>query len=299
MTNIYWPIYKNIEEEIIKISYIIHIDDNQLNVYSSQISSLILKASAEIESISKELYKDNGGTKTTKIRYDVDALEFLDNLWILNKKIVIISSYNSFQSIRKLQPFVKSEISSFHKKATYSWNNSYQNLKHDRANSLHFGSLKYLFDIAAALFVLNLYYKNEIYKLEKDSKATNFPINMGSELFSIKLHKWFRYDAKLNYGKKQDFDECIYLTKYTKQTFDTQRLATEEMFKKQSELFSQHPKFHKYFRTNTLEDYKGNNFMYDVLGEQEYYKIIKVTSQYHAEAYKSTEYEAILNKNNI
>jgi len=59
MTNIYWPVYKNLEDEFGKLMFSIHIDDNQMNVYSSKISDLILRASTEIESISKELYHKN------------------------------------------------------------------------------------------------------------------------------------------------------------------------------------------------------------------------------------------------
>ena len=34
MTNLYWPIYKKIEKEIVELSNHIHFDDNQLSVYS-------------------------------------------------------------------------------------------------------------------------------------------------------------------------------------------------------------------------------------------------------------------------
>ncbi len=61
MTNIYWPIYKNLESEVQKLSYSIHINDEQQKVYSSNISDIILRAATEIESISKELYITNGG----------------------------------------------------------------------------------------------------------------------------------------------------------------------------------------------------------------------------------------------
>jgi hypothetical protein len=78
-TNIYWPVYKNIESEFNNLMFNIHIDDNQLNVYSSKITDLILRSSAEIESLSKELYKLNGGTKSIeKIKYDDDAIK----LWL-------------------------------------------------------------------------------------------------------------------------------------------------------------------------------------------------------------------------
>ncbi len=300
MTNIYWPVYKNLESGLLKLSYSIHIDDKQLDVYSSFISDLILRASAEIESISKELYKSNGGTKTEKIKYDSDALELLIGLWKLEDKVVVISSPNCFQSTRELKPFVKNETSTFHGKQTFSWNNSYQNLKHDRANSLPFGSIKYLFDIMSALFILNLYYKDEVYELEKgDSKAVNFPINLGSEIFSIKLHKWFSYDGQHNYGKKEDFDECLYLTKYTDVSLEKNKEATADMMEKQRELFLKHPKFHKYLETNNIKEYKGNNLMWDVLGKEDYFNIIRVASQKQMEVLKTTEYEAVLNKNCI
>jgi hypothetical protein len=299
MTNIYWPVYKNLETEFLRLTYAIHIDDAQLAVYSSLISDLILRASAEIESISKELYKANGGTKNQKIKYDSDALEHLNNLWILEKKVVVISSINCYQTSKGLIPFAKNEVSTFHGNRTYSWNNAYQNLKHDRANSLQFGSLKYLFEIMAALFILNIYYKDESYFLEKDSKATSFPINLGSELFSIKLHKWSSYDGQHNYVKNKDFEECTYLSKYTDDSLAKSRKATEEIMNQQRELFFKHPKFHKYLTTNNIQDYKGHNLMWDVLGKDDYINMLSAAVQKPLNVFKSTEYEAILNKNII
>ena len=60
MTNIYWPVYKNLERELLSLTYSIHVDDAQLKVYSSQISDLIIRSAIEIESISKELYLKEG-----------------------------------------------------------------------------------------------------------------------------------------------------------------------------------------------------------------------------------------------
>ena len=56
MINLYWPIYKNLEREFIELSNWIHIDDNQLSIYSVKISELLIRCSVEIESISKDLY---------------------------------------------------------------------------------------------------------------------------------------------------------------------------------------------------------------------------------------------------
>ncbi|AYB33046.1 hypothetical protein [Chryseolinea soli] len=296
MTNIYWAVYKNLEAEIVKLTYAIHVDDNQLEVYSSLISDLILRASAEIESISKELYKANGGTKTQKIKYDSDALDHLNGLWKIDKKVVLISSINCYQTSKILIPFAKNETSTFHGGMTYSWNNSYQNLKHDRANSLRFGSIKYLFDIMAALFILNIYYKSERYPLKRDAQATSFPIGLGSELFSIKLHAWSSYDGKNNYLRRDEFDECLYFTGYTKDSLEEIEKAHEEMVKHQEELFSKHPKFINYQKNNNIQDYKGNNLMFDVLGRDDYMSLMGIASPKMLEVYKTTEFEGLINK---
>ena len=299
MTNIYWPVYKNLEAEISKLSFNIHFDDNQLNVYSSKISDLILRASVEIESIAKELYKLNGGTKTNNIKYDEDAIKYLNELWLLDKKVVLISSINCFQSNKQLKPFEKNEKKTINGRLTFSWNNSYQNLKHDRANSLKFGNVKYLFDIMSALFVLNLYFKDESFDFEKDGKATNFPINMGSEIFAIKLHKWSSYDAKGVYTKNTDFDECLYLTKMTDNSHKLMVDANKEPHQKDLELFTKHPKFLKYIQTNDIKNYTGKNLMWDVLEKEDYIRLIKQSGVKQIEASKQSKYEGILNKNNI
>ncbi len=299
MTNIYWPVYKNLETEVIRLSYAIHIDDKQSDVYSSNISDLILRASAEIESISKELYKSNGGMKTGNIKYDEDAIKHLNTLWSLDKKVVLISSPNCFQSNRELIPFVKNEPRASNGRMTFTWNYSYQNLKHDRGNSLHFGSVKYLFDIMAALFILNLYFKDETYDFEKDSKATSFPINMGSELFAIKLHKWTSYDGKGTYKKNSDFEECLYLTKMKDDSRDKVNEANKKMQEENMKFFLKHPKFLEWIKYNKIEEYTGNNLQWDVLGEAVYVQMFRKSLRVTTNVYKSVEYEAIINKNSI
>src|SRR5690606_9760473 len=155
--NIYWPIYLNIESEINKLMYAIHMDDSHLNVHSSIISDLILRCCAEIESLAKELYKNNGGTKKSGIKYDYDALKFLDDTWMISKKKVLISSINCFFSKVELTPFAKDTPKTERPgKLTYVSNNDYRNLKHARRNGLQHGNVEALFDAAAALDALDL-----------------------------------------------------------------------------------------------------------------------------------------------
>ena len=61
--NLYWAIYQNLEEDLIELSNNIHIDDNQLSVYSMKIAEMLIRISVEVESIAKELYFQNGGDK--------------------------------------------------------------------------------------------------------------------------------------------------------------------------------------------------------------------------------------------
>ncbi|UCA57884.1 hypothetical protein KB553_12550 [Chryseobacterium rhizoplanae] len=299
MSNIYWPVYKNLERGVLDLSYSIHIDDTQLSVYSSQISDLILRASAEIESISKELYKQNGGVKTERIKYDTDALVHLNNLWKLESKVVLISSANCFQTNKELKPFIQAETSTIHGRLTYSWNNSYQNLKHDRANSLNFGSVKYLFDIMSALFILNLYYKSEIILLYDDTNGLNFPINLGSDLFSIKLHKWVGHDETLNFKKSDDFDECLYYVHYTESTFEEVKAESEKINEKARKLLEEHPKYIEYIATNDPAEYQGNNFIYDILGADEHIKLVIEANRKYTEIFRKANYEAVINKQDL
>ncbi|MCL6258052.1 hypothetical protein M3O96_03070 [Aquiflexum sp. TKW24L] len=219
-SNIYWPVYRSIESEIENLMFHIHVDDAHLNVYSAKISDLVMRCAVEIESISKELYKVNGGPQKEKLNYDEDALKFLNSKWKLDEKSVIISSGNCFLTKRELKPFQKTENRTNSNRPTYTWNNAYQNLKHDRVSSLKFGSVKYLFDIAAALYVLNLYFKEITFPLGSDSSAKTFDLSLGSSIFSVKLHRNFIIDFEKRYIKNIDFDECIYLLTFDDRSFE-------------------------------------------------------------------------------
>jgi hypothetical protein len=61
MSNLYWSIYKNLERDVIDLSNHIHFNDEQLAVYSTKIAELLIRCSIEIESISKDLYENEGG----------------------------------------------------------------------------------------------------------------------------------------------------------------------------------------------------------------------------------------------
>ncbi len=194
MTNIYWPVYKNLEKELLNLTYSIHIDDTQLSVYSSKILDLIIRCAIEIESISKELYLKEGGTKQGNIKYDETAIKLLNKKWSLDKKLVIISSTNCFQTNRILIPFEKNEPRE-NGKLTFKWNLGYQAIKHNRRDNLPFGNLENLFSILSALFLLNIYFKKDQFKLGEDSKGKIFHIISILKYFRLKFILTSRADS--------------------------------------------------------------------------------------------------------
>lgn len=88
MTNLYWPVYKNLEREVIQLSNQIHFDDNQLSIYSVKIVELLIRCSVEIEAISKELFLTNGGVEPQdgNLYFDTDCIAYIENKWLLSKK---------------------------------------------------------------------------------------------------------------------------------------------------------------------------------------------------------------------
>ena len=234
--NIFWNIYKNIERELIQISNIIHIDDNQLNVYSPKITELLIRTVVEVEAISKELYFKNGGNKENdnQLFFDTDCIDFLENKWLLSKKKVIVSAPNFYfnnEDNRVLTPLKKANKRG---SSSSKWLIAYQAVKHNRNNSLSKGNLKNLIGALAGLYVLNIYYKDLVYSLSRDSNGTNFDNSLGSSIFSVDIHKYtdITYDNEkedMPYKKSINYDSSVYIMEPTQKSKDD--------FKEQCSLF--------------------------------------------------------------
>ena len=94
-SNLYWSIYKNLEQEVENLMFSIHFDDNQINVYSPKAIDIILRCGSEIESISKDLYQQYNSTFSgtrQRIKYDYDANEHFINTWKFDKRVIEIVS---------------------------------------------------------------------------------------------------------------------------------------------------------------------------------------------------------------
>lgn len=186
--NLYWSVYKNLEKEIMDITKHIHIDDNQMNVYSMHIGDLIVRCATEIESLSKELYRMNGGPqlfdetgKERELYFDTDCIKYLNDIWGVCKKKIIVSCVTMYYEKEENRIICPLHKANKRGSSGSAWKRAYQAVKHDRKNQLHNATIKNLIYALGALYILNLYYKDEVQKISLKS----IDERMGSEVFAI------------------------------------------------------------------------------------------------------------------
>lgn len=232
--NLYWPVYKNLESEVLTLSKYIHFSDDQSEVYSMYIADLIVRCAIEIESISKELYKANGGNMKTvngkkkkTLSFDTDCLDYLNSLWQIGKKEITVSSpvfYFQDPKFRVMTPLYKANI--YGEKGS-EWKQAYQALKHDRRNSLKQASIENLLQAMGALYILNLYYKDERYPIGRVYMGTQeFDNRAGSEIFSAAYYHAtvlsmaeHMDDTNIDEDIAKNLDAAIFIEKYDDRSF--------------------------------------------------------------------------------
>ena len=202
--NMFWQTYLNLENETLEVAKYIYItdtttkldnrsktvknieDERQLLTYSSYIADLLVRCCVEIEAISKEMYYDNGGTKargSIDLYFDTDCIALLNQKWNLSNKVVMIvaSNFNLLKDEnRNLTPLNNAD-----KRSKTIWAKAYQAVKHDRYNSLYLGNIKALINAMAALYLLNIYYR-DIKLTVKYMDIHNLDMSFGSKIFSLR-----------------------------------------------------------------------------------------------------------------
>lgn len=229
--HIYWQVFKNLEQDFIKVANVVHVDDDQQYVYSMTIADLLIRTVIEIEAIAKELYLSNGGARVPdeEMYFDTVCMNYLDDLWNLESKIVLVVSPNIYfekDENKILKPLHKAK-----KRGTSSadWNKAYQAVKHNRVKELRKGNIKHLLHGLAALFVLNLYYQDlQIRDLSSIEKTKVNP-SFGSDLFAVKVHKIGGLGQDGNYEKAADYDECVYIEEHEENSKNAAIQSLSEM----------------------------------------------------------------------
>ena len=201
--DIFWQTYLNLEKEAIEVSkYIFFTDEvlvnsgggivaqsctTQLEAFSPHISDLLVRCCVQIEALSKELYFDNGGTKPrgdTSILFDEDCLKLIDIKWQTHNKVVLVVA--PFFNFTKDENRILKPLKEAHKRQGTYWERAYQAVKHDRYSSLQKGNVKAFIHALAALYLLNLYYRNDSWVTKyKDISKQDY--SMGSAIFSVKV----------------------------------------------------------------------------------------------------------------
>ena len=204
--NIHKSTYKKLEEGCIDLMYSLHFCDDNADACSLRIANLIIDSVVEIESLSKAMYrKRHGSFDEKKFKFDSDFIDLLTDQYKLQKRKVIIVSPNSFfESLKAIKPFEKT-VARRNKKGeitgyTYLWNEAYQHLKHDKAQSLlRFGTLRCLLQSMATLYVLHVIDTFEQVNIDDAGQPPSELYSIGSEIFAVKICNPF-------FGRGLDFD---------------------------------------------------------------------------------------------
>jgi hypothetical protein len=303
MSNLYWPVYKNLEKEVLHLAEQVHFDDAQLSVYSIKIADLIIRCAVEIESLSKDLYihdgcqehvKDENG-KDRYLYYDTDCLKRLDQNWnIGDRQIIVVAPifYFTNENIKYLRP-----LKNAHKHSEPKWKEAYNAVKHDRSNSLQKGNIKYLLSILAALYILNIYY-NKIECITINGKNLTDP-GFGSDIFNVKTVIKIAEPTTEQIIQNDDDKKAIYIIRANIEKYFEYQQEIYQSFEKQRELMAKTTEKRGYrnrgFRTDFFALAKE-----DIIDQQKFSEIIRQLSDIMAKSNtlrSQLPYEAILNKN--
>ncbi len=255
-SDIFWQTYLNLEKETIEVSkYIFFTDEvlvngksgiitqpcnTQLETFSPHIADLLVRCCVQIEAISKELYFDNGGSKArgdSNIFFDEDCLKLIDIKWKTHNKIVMIVA--PFFNFTKDENRILKPLKEAHKRQGTYWEKAYQAVKHDRYSSLHKGNVKAFIHALAALYLLNLYYRNESW-VTKYQEISKFDYSMGSAIFTVKPP----VANQLWYGNTPTISESPYVVSYKEDDYQNieklqhhENQALNDYWIKQPELY--------------------------------------------------------------
>lgn len=182
----------------------------QLETFSPHIADLLVQCCVQIEAVSKELYFDNGGTKVrgdSSIFYDEDCLKLIDIKWQTHNKIVMVIA--PYFNLTKDENCLLRPLKEAHKRQGTYWERAYQAVKHDRYSSLQKGNVKALIQALGALYLLNIYYRNDSW-VTKYNSIQKSDYSMGSAVFAVKPPAV----DQLWYGNHEVISDSPFVVKY-------------------------------------------------------------------------------------
>ncbi len=261
----FWQTYLNLEKELLELSKYIYITDEkliyskgslksenytkQLEVFSPHIADLIVRTCVEIDAISKELYFELGGTKARgdkDLFFDEDCLKQLDIKCKSSKKVVLITcpAFNLTDD----QNRVFKPLKEAHKRQGTDWEKAYQAVKHDRYSSISHGTVRNFIHALGALYLLNIYYKNETISI-KFLETNKLDFSFGSKVFSLKKPDINKYTVDVVNGKtisgNLESDDSPYIFKYTDSSYKQILDANKRSVEMRVEYINSQPELHE------------------------------------------------------
>ena len=253
-SDIFWQTYLNLEKEAIEVSkYIFFTDEilvnskggtvtqscnTQLETFSPYLADLLVRCCVQIEAISKELYFDSGGNKARgdkDLFFDEDCLKLVDEKWQTHSKIVMVVA--PFFNFTKNENRILKPLREAHKRQGTYWERAYQAVKHDRYSSLQRGNVKAFIHALAALYLLNIYYRNDSWTMQYQD-ISKIDYSLGSSIFAVKPP----VVGQLWYENKP-ISESPYVVKYQDASYqrieefqDKVEQETEDYWNRQPEL---------------------------------------------------------------
>lgn len=177
--SIYFPVYKRIEKEVQELASAIYFCDEQKNVYSLDIADLIVRCLVEIESIAKDIYRIENEVEPGN---PGECFKWMEQNWnISKKKVVVISPFFHFDELKSFFPF------DYKNKSEEDYYSTYNAIKHDRLKNISKATVYTLVRALGALYVLNIYFRNDKIQLKDDYYAAHVDRTFGSEVFSVEI----------------------------------------------------------------------------------------------------------------
>lgn len=308
--NLYWPIYKKLEKEFLELAEYIHFSDDQLDIYSMHIADLIVRCAIEIEAISKELYCLLGGsTELTDsegnprdLYFDTDCLELLEQKWHLSKKQISVSAINIYFSEEKNQTITPLRKANKRGTSGSKWKQAYQAVKHNRKKSLKKATIENLLYALGALYILNLYYRDERTDIGRVYLSDHiFDNHVGSDVFlahycsatglSMQLHL---DDSCITPALGDELDKSIFIIKYDEKSYKEMHKNYCWDNKKTTERFNNSPIIKKYLEEHPEQSGKTINEI--CLAAGGFRLLQQIIYLENSAAEKNLRMEAMLNK---
>lgn len=244
--DLYLPVYYKLENEVIKLSDHIYMNDQHLQVYSMTIADLIVRISTEIESLSKKIYIDLGQAKRNKKKskilepyFDGDCISYMNTEFMICDKSIKINHSQIDISANEISPLKYANSRDKNEENRCEWKDAYQNLKHNRYKHIETATIKNLIYSLGSLYILNIYNN-------RDQKEV-----LKSSVFEPTI-KDVCYDEFIEYFNddiytKQNLKKIMYIYKYTNREkneyFRLKKFQNEECSKLIDEIRNKYPNY--------------------------------------------------------